>query len=170
MPGNSFIKFTGGKGTIEGESLQENYKGADGWIEIGDWNWDIEAESSFLKGGGAAVGKAQPGTFGFSHYYDTSSPEIMRNIVRGVHFEKVEVVMCKQTGKHDLPQGYFFVEMKNVFTTKVSTKGGEDGAVSQDIEMVCKTINIKYSKQDNDGTLVPKGEFEWDISANKLIK
>lgn len=167
MPGNSFIKFTG---VPTGESLQENFKGSDGWIEIGDWNWDIEAESSFLKGGGAAVGKATPGVFGFSHFFDKSSPQIMRNIVKGVHFDKVEVVMCKQTGKHDLPQEYFRIEMKQAFSTKVSTKGGEDGAVNQDVEMVCKDIYVKYKAQANDGTLSDAGEFQWDIAGNKLLK
>jgi type VI secretion system secreted protein Hcp len=167
MPGNSFIKF---EGVPTGESLQENFPGSAGWIEIGDWNWDIEAESSFLKGGGAAVGKATPGVLSFSHFFDKSSPQIMRNIVKGVHFAKVEIVMCKQTGAHDLPQEYFRIEMKQAFTTKVSTKGTEDGAVNQDVDMVCKDIYIKYKAQGNDGKLADAGEFQWDIAGNKLLK
>lgn len=167
MPGNSFIKF---EGVPQGESLQENFPGSSGWIEIGDWDWSIEAESSFLKGGGAAVGKATPGSLNFSHFFDKSSPQIMRNIVKGVHFGKVELVMCKQTGAHDLPQEYFRIELKDAFTTKVATKGAEDGSVSQDIEMVSKNIYIKYKYQDNKGKLSDAGEFEWDIAANKLLK
>lgn len=168
MPGNSFIKFAG---VTEGESLQENFPGSAGWIEISDWSWDIEAESSFLKGGGAAVGKAQPGALSFAHYFDKSSAPIMRNIVKGVHFATVDIVMCKQTGEHDLPQEYFRVVMKNAFTTKVSTKGGEDGTVGQDVEMVCKDILVQYKPQGNDGKLAQAPiEFQWDIAGNKLLK
>ncbi|HIV69379.1 MAG TPA: type VI secretion system tube protein Hcp [Candidatus Aquabacterium excrementipullorum] len=167
MPGNSFIKFDG---VPVGESFQENFSGKDGWIEIGDWSWDVEAESSFMKGGGAAVGKATPGALSFSHYFDKSSPQILRNIVKGVHFATVDIVMCKQTGKHDLPQEYFRITLKSAFTTKVSTKGGEDGAVAQDVEMVAKDIHIKYKAQDNQGNLADAGEFQWDIAGNKLLK
>ena len=58
-----------------------------GWIEISDWSWDIEADTSFLKGAGASVGKPTPGTLCFSHYYDLASPVIMQKIVQGTHFE-----------------------------------------------------------------------------------
>lgn len=167
MPGNAFIKFSD---VPVGESLQENFPGSAGWIEISDWGWDIEAESSFLKGGGAAVGKAVPAAFTFTHFLDKSSLQIMRNIVKGVHFAKVEVVLCKQTGKHDLPQEYLRFELLNAFSTKVSTKGGEDGLVSQDVELVCKNIMMAYKSQEQNGELKAFGEFQWDIAGNKLIK
>jgi type VI secretion system secreted protein Hcp len=48
--------------------------GKDGWIEIGDWTLDVEAEASHLKGTGAAVGKPTSGVLSFSHFYDKSSP------------------------------------------------------------------------------------------------
>lgn len=168
MPGNSFIKFAG---VADGESFQEGHEGSKGWIEIGDWSWDIEAESSFLKGGGAAVGKATPGVFSFSHFFDLSSPVIMKNIVKGIHFATVEIEMCKQTGKDDgIPEVYFTIKLSDAFTTKVSTKGGEDGSVSQDVEMVCKKIYIEYQPQDNKGKLFKKVPFEWDIALNKIIQ
>lgn len=167
MSGNLFVKFAG---VPKGESKQENFNGKDGWIEISEFNWEVTAESSYLKGGGSAVGKAVPGIVSFKHYYDKSSPQILRNIVKGVHFEKIEFVFAKQTGKHPLPQEYFRVELKNAFTTKASVEAGEDGAVSQGVEMVSKNIYIKYKFQDDDGTLSDAGEFEWDISGNKLVK
>ena len=67
MPGNSFIKFSD---IAKGESFQEGHHGDQGWIEIGDWSWDIEAETSFLKGGGSSVGKPTPGNLSISHFFD----------------------------------------------------------------------------------------------------
>lgn len=166
MPGNAFIKF---KEVAKGESQQDGFHGDQGWIEIGDWSWDVEAESSFMKGGGASVGKPMPGALNFSHYYDVSSPTIFRNIVKGVHFEEVEVVMCKQTGSGK-PEKYFRILMKSAFCTKVSTKGGEDGTVNQDVDLVFKHVYIEYYRQNNKGQLSQAGEFEWNISAMKVIK
>lgn len=168
MPGNAFIKFTADSGTIPGESLQKGHTGKDGWIEIGDWSWDIEAETSFLKGSGAAVGKPTPGTFSITHPYDTAAPAIMTRIVMGTHFDEVQLVMLKQTGAADgKGEIYFGAVMKQVFITKVSSKGGEDGAVTQDVEFVFKEIAIGYRPQKPNGGLDDQMPFGWNVSAMK---
>src|SRR5829696_7820181 len=95
MPGNSFICCDGIK---PGESLHETHNGKDGWMEATDFEWTIEADTSFLKGGGAAVGKPTPGSLSFSHTYDVASPTIMLKIVQGKHFPKMHIVMLKSTG------------------------------------------------------------------------
>ena len=168
MPGNAFIRF---KEIPKGESTHESHPGDPaGWIEISDWSWDIESDTSFLKGSGASVGKPQPGSLSFSHYYDLSSPHIMSKIVQGTNFTEAHIVMLKQTGD---PSGkgevYFGMTMRECFITKVSSKGGEDGAVSQDVEMVFKTVSIGYKRQKSeDGKLdqVPS-DFVWDIGKMK---
>jgi len=166
MPGNAFIKFDGVK---EGESTHSSHNGTNGWIEISDWSWDIEADTSFLKGAGASVGKPQPGNLSFSHYYDKASPVIMKKIVQGKHFSKVYIVMLKQTGAED-GQGepYFGITMDEAFITKVSSKGAEDGSVTQDVECVFKTISVGYKRQMEDGKLdSTQRDFVWDIGKMK---
>lgn len=166
MPGNAFIKF---KEVKTGESQQDSHPGSSGWIEIGDWSWDIESETSFLKGAGASVGKPQPGSLSFSHFYDLSSPVIMAKIVQGTHFEEVHIVMLKQTGSESgKGEVYFGMTMRNAFITKVSTKGGEDGSVNQDVEMVFKDVAVGYRPQDQKaGGLGTQVNFIWDISKMK---
>src|SRR3954464_4886353 len=105
MPGNTFIKF---QEVTKGESYQKGHHGDDGWIEISDWSWDIEAETSFLKGGGSAVGKPQPGNLSITHYYDLSSPVIMQKIVAGTHFAEVTIDQLKQVGHAEGELGIFF--------------------------------------------------------------
>lgn len=165
MPGNAFIKFSG---VDKGESLQKTHPGSSGWIEIGDWNWDIESETSFMKGGGSSVGKATPGSFGFSHFWDLSSAKLLSLIVSGRHFDWVVVEMLKQTGEN-LPQVYFQIKMASAFVTKVTTKAGEDGTLDQDVEMVCKEIVVSYKAQTNKGALESTAiPFNWNISKNNL--
>jgi len=166
MPGNAFIKF---EGVAKGESYDEGHPGSAGWIELEDWTWDIEAETSFAKGGGAAVGKAAPSVFGFSHSFDLASPVIMGRIVKGTHFSTVTVEMCKQTGD-DKPQVFFKIVMKEVFTTKVANAGESDGSVKQSVEMVCKEILVEYTPQTNTGALGTAIPFEWNVAANKLVQ
>ena len=163
MPGNAFIKFA--EAVITGESTHATHHGSKGWIEISDWSWDIEADTSFLKGAGASVGKPQPGSLSFSHYYDTASPVIMMKIVQGKHFPFVHIVMLKQTGEEDgKGRPYFGITMTEAFITKVSSKGAEDGSVTQDVELVFKTIAVAYQPQKEiGGDLDKTQDFAWDI-------
>lgn len=167
MPGNSFIKFAG---VTPGESIQEGHHGDEGWIEIGDWSWDIESETSFLKGGGASVGKPTPGTLSFSHYFDVSSSVLLHKIVSGTHFTDVTIHMLKQVGDEaGKPATYFEVLMLEAFVTKVGTKAEEDGSISQDVEMVFKQISLGYKAQKNDGTLEASAiPFNWNIAKMNL--
>lgn len=168
MPGNSFIRFgKAGADVKPGESMQKSHPGADGWIEIGDWSWDIESESSVGKGTGAAVGKAAPGNLSISHYFDTSSTTILDKVVAGKHFAEITIEMLKATGDGS-PKAYFQVKVSEAFVTKVSTKGGEDGSINQDVEFVFKEIAIGYKAQKNDGSLEGSIPFEWSVKTNTL--
>jgi len=164
MPGNAFIMFKG-DAPVKGESQQIDHEGDKGWIEIGDWSWDVEAEASHLKGTGASVGKPNPGAISFSHFYDKSSPALMQYIVKGTHFKTATIHMLKQTGQEQ-PQLFFELVASSVFITKVSSKGGEDGAVNQDVECVFKQVAIGYKQQGNDGKFVKDGfrKFTWNIA------
>lgn len=166
MPGNAFIHF--GSEVPKGESTHKSHPGSSGWIEISDWSWDIESDTSFTKGSGSAVGKPNPQTMSFSHYYDKASPTIMTKIVQGTSFKEVTLVMLKQTGDQDSGQGhvYFGMVMSNVFITKVSSKGAEDGSVTQDVEIVFKGISIGYKPQKDEGGVLddPAKQFQWNIA------
>jgi len=166
MPGNAFINFAE---VATGESTHDTHNGGKGWIEISDWSWDIESDTSFLKGSGAAVGKPTPGSLSFTHYYDLSSPQIMSKIVQGTSFSVVHIVSLKQTGESTgKGEVYFGMTMRDCFMTKVSSKGGEDGAVTQDIEMVFKSVAVGYKKQLDNGKLDQKAtDFIWDIAKMK---
>lgn len=166
MAGNSFINF--GKADVpQGESLQKGHHGDQGWIEISDWSWDVEADHSVTKGTGAAVGKPTPGTLSISHYFDTSSPAIFAKIVAGKHFPEITIEMLKATGNVDGPQTYFQVKVTDAFVTKVGTKGAEDGSLEQDVEFVFKEVYIGYKPQKNDGLLDTALGFEWSVKDMK---
>src|SRR6187455_420605 len=138
---NAFLQFA----NIEGESIQ---KGMEKWIEIQGWDWEVEAETSWTKGGGASVGKPNPGKMNFEHLFDTASIVILGYICSGKAFPKAELQMMRTTGK-GMPETYFTMTMEGVFITRVSNSGTEEGNVVQKVELVFKTVKIEYKPQDN---------------------
>ena len=159
MAVNAFISFFD---KADGESIQ---KGKEKWIEIQGWDWEIEAETSWTKGGGASVGKPNPGKLTWEHYFDTSSTVIMGYICTGKAFPKVELQMMKSTGSGS-PQTYFTMKMEGTFITKIQNAGTVEGNVMQKVEMVFKTVKIEYRPQDNKtGKLGAVKTYTWDIPA-----
>jgi type VI secretion system secreted protein Hcp len=159
MAVNAFVSFFD---KADGESIQ---KGKEKWVEIQGWDWEVEAETSWTKGGGASVGKPNPGKMSIKHYFDTSSTVILGYICSGKAFPKVQLQIMKTTGKGS-PETYFTMTMEGAFITKVSNSGTEEGIVVQKVEMVFKTVKIEYKPQNSkDGTLGAVKTYNWDIPA-----
>jgi type VI secretion system Hcp family effector len=158
MPTNTFITFFD---KAEGESFQ---KGKEKWLEIQDWEWEVEAETSWTKGGGASVGKPNPGKLSFSHHFDSASPVLLGYICSGKAFPKMQLEMMKTTSK-GTPETYFTVVLEGVFLTKISNSSSEEGTVLQRVELVFKTVRMEYKPQDKMGALATPKIFTWDIPA-----
>ena len=159
MAVNAFISFYD---KADGESIQ---KGKEKWVEIQGWDWEVEAETSWTKGGGASVGKPNPGKMNFEHLFDTASPVILGYICNGKAFPKVQLQMMKTTSK-GAPETYFTMTLEGAFITKVANAGTEDGMIVQKVEMVFKTVKIEYKPQDNKtGALGVAKVYSWDIPA-----
>ena len=77
--------------------------------------------------------------------------------------------MLKQTGESTgKGEPFFGITLEEAFITKVSSKGQEDGTVSQDVDMVFKTIAVAYAPQDlKGGGLAGQTNFIWDIGKMK---
>jgi type VI secretion system secreted protein Hcp len=143
----------------EGESKQSGFEK---WIEIQGWEWEVEAESSWLKGSGSSVGKPNPGKFSFEHYYDKSSNKLLQYISAGKSFAEIKMVMCKTVGGAK-PDPFFTVDMSEAFITKVGQSASEDGNVVQKVELVFKTITMNYKPQDQGGKLGGTFEYKWNV-------
>ena len=158
---NAFMKI----GNATGEARQGIY-GKEKWIELQSWEWDVEAETSWTKGGGASVGKPNPGKMTWDHNWDKSSSILLGYICTGSAFAEIKLHMCKTTGAAE-PKPFFTILMKEAFITKCTQSATEDGNVLQKVEMVFKYIEIEYSQQGSDpnkpGMLIPAGKFDWDI-------
>jgi type VI secretion system Hcp family effector len=146
----------------DGESIQ---KGKEKWIEIQGWNWDVEAESSWTKGGGASVGKPNPGKLAFEHQFDSASIVMLGYLCTGKSFPKAELQVAKSGARGTL-ETFFTMTLEGVFLTKVSNAGTADGVIAQHVELVFKTVKIEYKQFDpRSGTAATAKTFNWDIPA-----
>ena len=59
--------------------------------------------------------------------------------------------------------------MEDVFITKVSNTGTEEGNIIQKVETVFKTVKIEYKAQDNrTGSLGAVKSYNWDIPSGTV--
>jgi type VI secretion system Hcp family effector len=162
MAAKAFISFFD---KAEGESVQ---KGKEKWVEIGGWDWAVEADSSWTRGGGASVGKPSPGRLAFEHRFDTASTVLLGHVCSGKAFPKVELQVTKAAAG-GAPETCFTMTMEGVFVTHVSNAGTDDGIVEQRVELVFKTVRIAYRPQDaRTGQLGAPRSFGWDIPAGTV--
>ena len=164
---NAFMQI----GEAEGESRQAPYDKPKPWIELQSWEWEVEAETSWTKGGGAAVGKPTPGKLNWEHVFDRSSNTLLAYICTGKSFPTVVVEMCKSTGTAKGRQAFFIMTLTDVFITKVGQSATDEGNVTQKVEMVFKEIEIDYLQQgvnpNAPGALSPAGTFKWNIPSGE---
>ena len=158
MAVNAFITFFD---KADGESTQ---KGKEKWVEILGWDWEVEAETSWTKGGGASVGKPNPGKLTFLHVFDTASIVILGYICTGKAFPKAQLDMTRPAPR-GTPETFFSMTMEGAFITKASESSNEDGVLMQKVELVFKTVKIEYKPQSGGGASVPSKVFNWDIPA-----
>lgn len=165
---NALMKISGAKG----ETKQEGRYKSEGWIELQGWDWEVEAETSWTKGGGASVGKPNPGKMNWEHSFDTSSTTILKYIFSGQAFDTIELHMLKGTGSQKGQQVFFKMVMNGAFITKVAQTATEEGNVVQKVEMVFKDVTFTYSPQIDQGpqagTLGAASSVTWDIPAGKV--
>lgn len=154
---SAFLRFEG----VDGESAQ---KGHEQWIEVLAWDWEIEAESSWAQGGGASVGKPQPGALTWTHRFDRASIALMGRLASGQLLSRAELHLARRSEIRS-SDTYLSAVMDGILLTRIATTGAEDGSTVQQVSMVFREISIDYRSQDRAGRLGDPVRFSWDIPA-----
>ncbi|MBY0234242.1 MAG: type VI secretion system tube protein Hcp, partial [Burkholderiaceae bacterium] len=81
---NAYIQFD----QIKGASTQ---KGHESWSELVNWSWSLTADTSWTKGGGASVGKPQPGPFLWTQANDGVFNSLFVNMATGKAVNKIKL-------------------------------------------------------------------------------
>ena len=115
---------------IAGDSTRAGYEN---WIELNSAQWGMSAETSFLKGTGAAVGRASVSEFTYTLGADATLLPVLARIVKGVNLPQatIEYVKAGPTGPNTVMQ----LNLKTVFFTDLllSTAADHSAHVSESI-------------------------------------
>ena len=158
-----FLKLDG----IPGESADKQHKE---WIELQSWSFGVTAESSWTKGGGASVGKPNPGPFAMTATLSKVSPTLYSYIAQGKPIPTATLAVTRSTGG-SAAVDYYTVKLEGVYLTSAKTAGAtaDAGLPSESFTMVYKTVTWSYSSLDSKGAASGKPvAFTWDIPEGRV--
>src|SRR6266436_6443220 len=80
---------------IKGESLDHAHKDE---IQVLSWSWGMTQSGATHEGAGSGAGKVNVQDLTFSHYVDTSSPNLIKFCCNGKHFKTALLTVRKAGG------------------------------------------------------------------------
>lgn len=142
------------------------------WTPISSFQMGMEAETSWTKGGGAAVGKPNPGAIEITKAVDAFSNQLAILITQGKSIPKLEIVWLLSNGSGDRAVAHK-VELGSVFITSLMNSAAEGCAsgsgncppAAESFKLVYKTLKRTIFTQQRDGTYKEGTTFTWDVAA-----
>jgi type VI secretion system secreted protein Hcp len=155
---DAFLKLDG----VKGESV---IKGHTGEVDLLSWSWGMSQSGTTHAGTGGGAGKVNVQDLSFTHFVDSSTPNMIQACCNGKHFGDATITLRKAGEK---PLDYIVITLTDVIITSVSTGG------SQGEERVTENVSLnfakyKYAYQPQDKTGAAKGgamETEYNIAEN----
>lgn len=126
---------------------------------VAAYSWEVTADSSWTKGGGASVGKPNPGAIRFTKLLDPSSGPTLHSIATGTEIPAAVFTVTFGKGNGAATMVY---EMADLFVTNV-TQGADDGLVTENVSFVFKSV--KWTFTDGSGNVTTGS---WDIPSGNV--
>ncbi len=147
---------------VTGDSVA---KGHEGWLRIAFLEWEVEADTSWTKGGGAAVGKPNPGKITLKLLTGPWSSAFLRAITTGTTLDKTGSVFLD----HVASDGRLLVRLKmeGLFATKYRLASASQELPQDQLEGVFKTVRVEFYYVGSDTKLAP-ASLDWDIPAGAV--
>ncbi len=134
-----YLRLGSGNDVIAGDSRKGGYEN---WIELGSAAFGLSAETSFLQGAGAAVGKPALSAFSYTLQADAGLPAVLHRMVQGRSLPQatIEYVRADGDSLHTVMQ----LNLKDVFFVDMalSSADGDSAMVSESIVFGSMTQTI----------------------------
>lgn len=101
--------------------------------------YDVQAESSWTKGGGASVGKPNPGKFRIIKDWDDNSLGFLQDVATGKAIPKIVVTFSKPN-KKGLDQPYYQITLEACFITSYRQVGADHDVATLDNKVYLGTV------------------------------
>jgi len=149
---------------IPGESVA---KGHEKTIEVIDASWQVDAPTSWTKGGGASVAKPNPGGLSLSINTSSATPLLLNRIASGkvIASGRLDVVRSAAGGT---PVEILQLALTSLYVTSLSTHIGSSGELYDDVTFVFKAITFSVWKLNANGTQGTEVKTTWDVSTGTV--
>jgi type VI secretion system secreted protein Hcp len=149
---------------VQGDSFG---KGRDGWIRVSRLEWGVDAETSWTKGGGASVGKPNPGKLVLKLANGPWANAFLRAIGRGTTLDGG--VAAPILIDHAAGDGRVAIRfrLEGVFVTRYGMTTNAQEAPIDQLDLVFKSIRMENNHLGTEGK-VPPSSFDWDIPAGMV--
>ncbi len=142
-------------------------KAHSGWIRVATVEWDVEAGTSWTKGGGASVGKPSDGRLRLTLPNGPWSPTFVRAITTG---KKIDTTPNPIIVEHVPVEGRpaYRLTIQGLFLTKYGLQSGAQNPPLDSVEGVFKTVTIDQFYTGSDGK-VRTVNIAWDIPTGAVL-
>jgi len=159
MPSDYYILIDGINGESQAENMTNN-------IELDSWNFGISSPAD-VGAKGLSAGKPSCSDFSFSAPLDSSSYQVLKNLVQGTHIASATFT-GRKTGGGATPYNYVQATMTNCFVTNYSTGGGSSGVPTASVTLAYEQIKYEYFTQDtSSGSVTSAGTATYNIGQVK---
>ncbi len=151
---NIYLKLEG----IDGESVDETHQG---WIELANFQWGVEAQATFEVGQGGQAKQSHIDKITGSKFCDKSTVVLWKNCTTGRHIPGGTISCMKLDGESRVQ--YLKIELKDIMVRKVEWKGAADDLLQEDFELVFAEFKQTYTLQRDLGGAGGGREFGYNI-------
>ncbi|MEM5438172.1 type VI secretion system tube protein Hcp [Paraburkholderia diazotrophica] len=121
MSNDIFIKIQG----IDGESQDAMHLNE---IDVVDWTWKVEQQSTMMSGSGGGAAKATVSDLEFTHMMDRASPNLARHCFTGKHIQEARLTMRKAGG---VPHEFLRITLYDVVISRVQPLAGGQACIEK---------------------------------------
>jgi type VI secretion system secreted protein Hcp len=155
---DAFLLITDQSGDIKNESIDKNHPGL---LQIQNFSFGVELQSSPGTGTGMAAGKSVSKQFEFDVNNSKASPILFSHCCDGTHCKSAVLYIRKAGGT---PQDYYVWKFKDLVITKFEVTCSDD--ILEKIAFAFSAIWCEYKPQKPDGSLDSGINSGWDVKTN----
>ena len=152
---------------IKGSSTDASHKD---WIDVSSTHFSVNAVTSWVKGGGASVGKPVASAFSWTQSLDGSVPFLATQMSTGKAVETATFDFTRQTSSAigAAPTSFMTITTKGAFLTDLSYAFTSGDAPQVDASVVYKSIELAYRVGGLGGKPGSMLRTSWEIPTGKV--
>jgi type VI secretion system secreted protein Hcp len=151
---------------LTGEAQDDRHAGE---IDVLSWSWGLSQNGTMHQPAGGVAGKASVQDLKLSKHLDAATPKLVLACLSGTQFQRATLTCAKLAGDGgSFP--YLAIVMQRVIVRAVDDGGaGGDAAFAENLSLHFAEVIVRYSRQNQDGSVGEQVAIGWSIRENKRL-